>query len=84
MKTENKYIRIIEIPHMGKTKAFEIHNKSGGYALAEIDWYSCWRQYCLTVYADMIFNSDCLDLINDFLKEINIEHRKNWKQKSSE
>jgi len=81
MKTENKYIKIVEIPHVGKTKAFEVQNKSGDYLLAEINWYSNWRQYCLMIYADMVFNSDCLDLITNFLKEINIEHRKGWKQK---
>ena len=84
MEKENKYIEIIEIPHTGKTKAFEIHNKAGEYLLAEISWYSNWRQYCLMLYDDMVFNSDCLELITNFLKEINIEHRKNWKRKIME
>ena len=84
MKTENKYIKIIETPQTGKTKGFEIHNKAGEYTLAEISWYSNWRQYCLFLYDNMVFNSDCLELITNFLKDINIEHRKNWKQKIQE
>lgn len=84
METENKYIKIIETPHTGKTKGFEIINKSGNYPIGEIYWYSNWRQYCLFTWEDMIFNSQCLELINEFLKGINIEHRKSWKQKKEE
>jgi len=83
MKTENKYIRIIEMVHFGKTKRFDIMNKTGTYPIAEIRWYGNWRQYCFFPY-DIVFNSECLELIVDFLKEINIEHRKNWKQKKTE
>ena len=78
MKTENKYIKIREVPHLGKTKGFEVVNKSGGYILADISWYSPWRQYCIEFFDKMVFNSQCLELITEFLKDINIEHRKNW------
>ena len=85
METENKYIKIVEYKHTGKTRGFEVWNKSGEYIIAEISWYSNWRQYCLFTITDdiMVFNSDCLELITKFLKGINIEHRKNWKQKIS-
>ena len=83
MKTENKYILIKETPHTGKTKGFDIINKSSDYPIGEIYWYTNWRQYCFFTWDDMIFNSQCLELILEFLKEINIEHRKNWKQKKS-
>ena len=81
MKVENKYIRIVEIPKTGKTKRFYVWNKNGDYVLAEIFWYSNWRQYCVEFFDKMVFNSTCLDLINGFIKSINIEHRKNWSQK---
>lgn len=81
MNTENKWIKIVEYPHTGKTKGFDIINKTGGYPIASICWYVPWRQYCLMMCDDMVFNSACLDLINDFLKEINTKHRKSWKQK---
>jgi len=84
MKNENKYIKIVEIPLKGKTKRFEVWNKSGDYVLAEIGWYSNWRQYCVFLFDRMVFNSECLELITNFLKEINIEHRKGWKQKIKE
>ena len=80
MKTENKYIKIEDYKHTGKTKGFEVWNKSGDYIIAEISWYSNWRQYCLMLNENMVFNSECLELITDFLKELNIEHRKGWKQ----
>ena len=87
MKTENKYIRIQEYNHTGKTRGFDVITKPGGYVLGDISWYGPWRQYCFTPVDDagpLVFNSECLDLITDFLKDINIEHRKNWNQKKEE
>lgn len=81
MKTENKWIEIIKTPHTGKTKKFDIINKSDDDATGEIYWYSSWRQYCFYSYGNMVFNSQCLEFITGFLKEINIKHRANWNQK---
>ena len=81
MKTENRYIKIEEYLHTGRTKGFNVTNKSGGYIIGEIYWYTNWRQYCFYLLDNMVFNSECLELITDFLKEINIEHKKNWVQK---
>jgi len=84
MKTENKYIRIVEMAHPGKTKRFDVVNRTGNYPIAEIRWYGNWRQYCIFPYDGMVFNSECLELIVGFLKGINIEHRKSWNQKKDE
>ena len=84
MKAENKYIKIVETLHTGKTKGFDIINKSCNYPIGEIYWYSNWRQYCFSTWNDMIFNSQCLELITEFLKKINIKHKENWKQKKEE
>lgn len=81
MKTENKYIKIGETLHTGKTRGFDIVNKSSNDLIGYIEWYRNWRQYCFFPYEDMVFNSECLELITEFLKEINIEHRKSWNQK---
>ena len=84
MKTENKYIKIIETPHTGKTKGFDIINKSSNNLIGEIEWYSNWRQYCFFPWDNMVFNTQCLELITGFLKKINIKHRENWNQKKEE
>lgn len=84
MKTENKYIRFIETLHTGKTKGFDVVNKTSTFPIGEIEWYSQWRQYCFFPFEDMVFNSECLELITEFLKEINIEHRKSWNQKKTD
>ncbi len=81
METGNKYIKIVETPHLGKTKGFDVLNKKGDYQLGDIEWYSEWRQYCFFPFDYMVFNSECLELITEFLKGINIEHRKSWNQK---
>ena len=83
-KAENKYIKIVETPHIGKTKGFDVWNKTGNYIIAQIYWYSNWRQYCVHSIDDMIYNSTCLELITEFLREINIEHRKSWNQKKED
>jgi len=84
MKTENKYIKIKEVKSSDKTKWFDIVNQKGNYVIGEIYWYPSWRQYCFFPYEDMVFNDTCLELVLDFLKEINIKHRSNWKQKKEE
>ena len=58
MNKENKYIKIVEVPHSGKTRGFEVWNKSGDYLIGEIEWYGAWRQYCFFPCKDFeeIFN----------------------------
>jgi len=82
MNRENKYIKIVETRSTEKTKFFEVINKAEDYLIGEIYWYGAWRQYCLfTPYSDMVFNSACLELIINFLNDINEKHKANWKQK---
>ena len=84
MKTENKYISIEKTASKNKTDIYAVINKSGQYPIGTIYWYGAWRQYCFDAYLDMVFNSECLELITDFLKDINVKHRSNWKQKIGE
>jgi len=87
MKTENKYIKIVEDENTigeRKTKTFDIVNKNGEYYIGQIYWYGAWRQYCFFPYEDMVFNSTCLELIIAFLNDINEKHRTNWKQKNTD
>ncbi len=74
--TENRYIRIVETPSNGKTKKFNIINKSSNCPIGKIEWYWEWRQYCFFPSNYSIFNSTCIALITDFLKDINTKHRK--------
>lgn len=74
--TENKYIKIVEMPQKtgAKTKWFYVYNKCGNYNIAKISWYSQWRQYCIFPSPSTVFNSECLELITNFLKDINVKH----------
>lgn len=85
---ENKHIKIVEYPPAAwkKTRDFGVVNKKSNDHIAIISWYSPWRQYCLSTFEgnDTIFNSECLELVTPFLKRINTEHRKNWKQKKKD
>ena len=81
MKTENQYIKIVETKGARKTRCFDIWNKKADYIVGEIYWYGAWRQYCLLALEGMVFNNTCLELIINFLNDINEKHRSNWKQK---
>lgn len=70
----NKYIEIIEKSRKEKTSVFSVINKNGGYELAEIKWYSAWRQYCLFPKENTTWNTDCLLYVNAFIRRANTEH----------
>ena len=70
METDNKYIKIIEYSHTGKTKGFNIINKSGNYIIGEIYWYSAWRQYCFFPSPSSVFNNACMTDIQSMIKEL--------------
>lgn len=72
---EYKYIKITEIKTNKKTKTFMVISKSDNFPLAEIKWYSRWRQYCFFPEKSTIWNKGCLDDINNFLTQI-MEERK--------
>jgi len=80
-KLKRKYIDFIRIPNPSKkTKRWEIHNRKGEI-LGSISWYSPWRQYCIVldaynIFGDtIIFSAGCLGYIEDFLEQINKEHK---------
>jgi len=43
--------------------------------LAEIEWYSQWRQYCFMPEMYTVFNDSCLKDIIEFLQWLREEHK---------
>ena len=71
----NKYIHFELTEDTGKTQSWIVVNKTSGYHLGLITWYSGWRQYVFRPDGDSEYNYSCLDTINDFIKLLNKEHR---------
>jgi len=66
-----------------KTKIFEITSVSSGIPLGYIKWYGKWRQYTFYPEPKTIFNKECLKDIEDYLTDINKEHKRLNRDKKS-
>lgn len=75
-KKENKHIKIIETSGVGKIKIFDVINKSKNYSIGYVAWYPGWKKYCFFPHEEMMFGSPCLELICNFLVEINSHSNK--------
>lgn len=59
----------------GKTSAWHVHNKGGGYFLGEIKWHGRWRQYAFFPKEATLYSEGCLVDIADFLNHARTNHR---------
>ena len=64
---ETEYLVFSEMRSKGTTRIWSVTSKRHGDYLGAIRWFGRWRQYVF--YADGIFNSGCLEDINQFLKD---------------
>jgi len=74
---QNEHINIIftgDTPS-GKTSVYTVLSRSRGQVLGIISWFSPWRQYCFAPANNIVCSSSCLDLVVEFLKEINKAHK---------
>lgn len=68
----NEYFMILEEKLINrKTPIFHIYNSKSKDEIGEIKWYGAWRKYCFFPNHDTIWDSKCLNNINNFLEEIN-------------
>lgn len=72
-----RYIHFIDIVCLAKpkTRTYRMYNNSGKYHMADISWYPAWRQYVWEPMSGMVYNSQCLIDINDFLIKANQAHK---------
>ena len=62
----------------GKTKIYSVRSSlNSSYKFGTIKWFSRWCKYCFFTdgYAN-VFDDKCLDELNDFIKQLNTEHKK--------
>lgn len=76
---QNKHINIILTgpSSSGKMNVYVIFSKASGQRLGAISWFSPWRQYCFDPNGGTVWSSSCLNLVIEFLKEINKAHNGN-------
>jgi hypothetical protein len=69
-----KYIEFTIIEKKPKTNVYSV-NKTDGTQLGLIFWHGAWRQYIFNPLPDTIWSHDCLDEINNFLRQLKREHQ---------
>jgi len=75
--TENKFIRFEKMEWSGGhvTELWAVVSRSSKAHLALILWYGLWRQYVLSTFEDVVFNTGCLKSITEFIEELNRLHK---------
>jgi len=67
----SKYLEFTVIEHKPKTVRVAVESKKTGHRLGIIMWYGPWRQYAFFPNIDTTFNSECLNDISEYIKELN-------------
>ena len=73
-----KYFTVIMGPLLPgrKTRGYMIVGKNDRKRLGLIKWYGPWRQYCFYPEPQTVWNTGCLEDIQDFLNVLKEERKK--------
>lgn len=71
------YIRIEKMPLAKgrKTHDYHILNLSSGDLIGVVKWYGAWHQYCFWPEGNTVWNSGCLENVQDFLGKLKAERK---------
>ncbi len=72
---ETEYLVFEELPTKNKTKFIIVVNKNSEDIIGEVKWYAPWRQYCFFPEFDTVWNTKCLDDVNDLIKKLMKDRR---------
>ena len=70
----SKYLDFIQIRDTGKTKVWQVQNKSGA-AIGKIGWYGPWRKYVFYPHSDTLWDNACLRDMVKFIEGRMAERR---------
>ena len=73
----SKYLRFSILEPKPKTKVIGVWSSKSGDRLGLIKWFGRWRQYSFIPEDNTIFNVECLNDIQNHIKEMMDERRKN-------
>lgn len=66
----SKYLAFILLEQKSKTKVIEVISKLHGFRLGVIKWFGRWRQYAFFPENGTVFNVECLNLIQSYIKDL--------------
>lgn len=64
----SKYLNFLLLERKPKTSVVDVISKLYGFRLGIIRWYGAWRQYAFFPEEGTIFNVECLDDIQSYIK----------------
>ena len=73
----NKYIHFCRCGQNGITEVWDVINTKSEEPLAQIKWYSAWRQYVIIPEPETVYNDGCLEVITGFIKRLNVKQKTN-------
>lgn len=66
----SKYLEFKLLEQKAKTKIVEVRSKRHGFKLGTIMWYTNWRQYGFFPEKGTVFDAECLNDIQSYIKEL--------------
>jgi len=66
----SKYLEFQLLEQKPKTKVIEVLSKEHGSSLGIIKWFNRWRQYAFFPENETIFNVECLNDIQSYIREL--------------
>lgn len=66
----SKYLEFRLLGEKPKTKVIEVMSKTRPVRLGIIKWWSTWRQYVFLPDTGTIFNIECLNDIQSYIKDL--------------
>ena len=73
------YLEFEVIETKPKTKVYGVTASMDGELLGQIKWFGPWRQYVFEPYEATVYSHGCMKQIEDFIKNLMEERRKQWK-----
>lgn len=72
--SKTKYLEFVVRKKKPKTYVIGVVNLNHNEEIGYIEWYSRWRQYCFFPYAGTIWNTSCLQDIQNVMDSLKIKH----------
>lgn len=72
----SKYLEFHLLEEKPKTKVVGVYSKRNDDVLGEIKWFGRWRQYAFFPEPGTIFNVECLNDIQNYIKGMMDERRR--------
>jgi len=69
------HLEFVLRPRKGKTVILNVVNVHSMVAVGEIKWWGAWRKYCFFPQAGTVFDTNCMNDINEQIERLMKERR---------